>query len=156
MAFRWRDNGGPLLVVFGSSIPSSTKNKNKIKMLDPFWPNLDPPMNQNELIGAWLCTYEEYGIRMFYSKTCLTWRVKVLQNAAIWLALSNNWSSNKFLVFVLICRLRQVLLYLLNALWSYFSLPLLVCCCYYAAIPWSYFFVICIAEQDYSVILHSV
>ena len=29
MAFRWQANDGPLIVVFGSSLPSSTKNKQK-------------------------------------------------------------------------------------------------------------------------------
>ena len=31
MAFRWRADGGPLLVVLGSSLPSLTKKKKKKK-----------------------------------------------------------------------------------------------------------------------------
>ena len=41
MAFRWRADDGPLLVLFGSSLPIS-----KTKKLDPIWQNLlDPRMN---------------------------------------------------------------------------------------------------------------
>ena len=32
LAFRWRTNNGPLMVVFGSYLPSSTKNKNVVKV----------------------------------------------------------------------------------------------------------------------------
>ena len=40
MAFRWRANDGPLIMVFGSSHPSSTKKrKNKIKRCQS-WPPL--------------------------------------------------------------------------------------------------------------------
>ena len=35
MAFRWRANDGPLIAVFGSYIPSSTKKKNVIKFAPP-------------------------------------------------------------------------------------------------------------------------
>ena len=45
MAFRWRADDGPLLVLFGSSFPLSKKQK---KMLDPLWQNfLDPRMASN-------------------------------------------------------------------------------------------------------------
>ena len=50
MAFRWRTDGGPLIVLFVSTHPSSTKNKqqkpkNKKKKqknlkLDPLWQNV--------------------------------------------------------------------------------------------------------------------
>ena len=45
MAFRWRANDGQCVVVFESSIPSSTKIKKKSE-LDPLWQNfLDPRVN---------------------------------------------------------------------------------------------------------------
>ena len=44
MAFRWRADDGPLLVVFGSSLPSSTKKT--LSKLDPRRQNfLDPRMS---------------------------------------------------------------------------------------------------------------
>ena len=36
-AFRWRADVGPLMVVFGSSLPSSTKKK-LLSKSDPLWP----------------------------------------------------------------------------------------------------------------------
>ena len=35
MAFRWRADNGPLRVIFGSPLPSSTKNKNVVKYGPP-------------------------------------------------------------------------------------------------------------------------
>ena len=42
MAFRWRADVDPLMVVFCSSLPSSTKKKKS--KLDPLWHFLDPRM----------------------------------------------------------------------------------------------------------------
>ena len=45
MAFRWRANDGPLLVLFGSSLTSSIKTKKKLSQLDPYGKTfLDPRM----------------------------------------------------------------------------------------------------------------
>ena len=47
MAFRWRANDGPLIIVLRSSLPSSKKKK--FSRLDPLWQNfLDPRMYMYE------------------------------------------------------------------------------------------------------------
>ena len=38
-AFRWRADVGPLMVIFGSSLPSSTKKKKTLSKSDPLWQN---------------------------------------------------------------------------------------------------------------------
>ena len=51
MAFRWRADDGPLKVVFGSSLPSSTKKTLKTSELDSLWQNfLDPNMPRDSLV----------------------------------------------------------------------------------------------------------
>ena len=52
--------------------------------------------NQNELIGAWLCTYVEYGIRMFYSKQSRNTRNSMSQ---IFMTLQGVPFSHMFLSF---------------------------------------------------------
>ena len=37
MAFRWRANGDPLMVLFGSSLPSSTNKKKSVVKVGPLW-----------------------------------------------------------------------------------------------------------------------
>ena len=55
MVFRWRADDDPFIVIFGSSIPSSTKKK--LSNLDPLWQNfLDPHMkvfNDISMVSQW-------------------------------------------------------------------------------------------------------
>ena len=51
MAFRWRAYDGPLLVLYGSSFPSSSKNT--LSAMDPLWQNfLDPRIGKTFWIRA--------------------------------------------------------------------------------------------------------
>ena len=59
MVFRWRANDDPHIVVFGSSLPSSTKKK--LSKLDPF---LDPLMQLDNYV---LCAKSAF---MRHATTC--------------------------------------------------------------------------------------
>ena len=50
-AFRWRADVGPLMVVFGSSLPSSTKNQ-ALSKSDPLWQNFLDLRKMRKLVLA--------------------------------------------------------------------------------------------------------
>ena len=55
MVFRWRANDGPLIVVIGSSLPSSTK-KNRCQSWTPPHSPLPPPPPRTPKT-FWLCNH---------------------------------------------------------------------------------------------------
>ena len=69
MAFRWWADDGPLIVVFGSSLPSSTIKKNVV--------NAGPPLTKLFWIRAWSCCSTFCKIMhfffSFYSEQCRPW-----------------------------------------------------------------------------------
>ena len=92
MAFPWWANDSPLIVVFGSYLPSSTKKKTQKKTtsnLDPFWQNfLDPPMHHWELVTLlYLCSCCPVAV----SSLCLFFMVPWVGLQCLIVAFSHGW-----------------------------------------------------------------